>query len=167
MSQKSVSQKSTSTTTNTKNTQEQSKRPVPKVFLSENFNIKGFSLTEFEKNERVKSQYLAYPRYNDGQVRFQTGEFTITQYGLPPIGEYAKSDDDYQRKMLKVVLDPTQPACVELNTMFSQIDKYAVNNQKKFFTGPLSKLKYVYKTIVREPQEQLIDDEEEDPKKAG
>lgn len=165
MSQKAVSQKSTSTK-QTQFTKSAPKKVTPKTFLAEDFHIKNFGVTEAEVNERSKSQLLAYPRYNDATVRFQTSEFTISQYGLAPIGEYAKSDDDYQRKQLKLVLDPNQQGCVELNNMFTSIDKYMVDNQKKIFSGKFSKLKYVYKSIVREPQthDELIDDEEDTKK---
>ena len=91
MSQKSVSQKSS--------TAKPTQKKTFKTFLAEDFNIKHFSLTEIEvANERSKSQMIAYPRYQEATVRFQTPEFVLTQYGLAPIGEYAKSDDDFQRK---------------------------------------------------------------------
>jgi len=165
MSQKSVSQKSSTT----KSTQPTT-RKAPKTFLADDFNIKHFSLTEIDvTNERSKSQMIAYPRYDEATVRFQTPEFQVSQYGLAPIGEYAKSDDDFQRKQLKLVLDPTQEGCVALNDMFTSIDKYMLDSQKKIFTGKLSKLKFSYKSVVREPQVQddLIDDEEDSKKTAG
>jgi len=90
---------------------------------------------------------------------FQTPEFTISQYGIP--GEmFAKLP--IQRKTLKLPLDD-QPECKLMETMFTQIDTWMKKEQAKTFSvGNLNKLKFSYKSIVREPR---VDTVIEDPKK--
>ena len=91
-----------------------------------------FKVDELQlNNERSKSQMIAYLRYGNGSVVFQTPEFEISQYGIPPLGDYAKTDD--QRQTLKLPLDPEQEACKLLESMFSQIDKHMTKEQKEIF----------------------------------
>lgn len=139
-------------------------------FTVDKFNIKNFSLTDLQSNERSKAQLIAYPRYNEGMAVFQTPEFTISQYGIPPIGDYAKTDSE--RTTLKLCLDPEQEECVQLQSqVFEPIDKHMkdVATQKELFKAPnLEKVRksFMYKTIVREPQEsEAIEEPKESPDK--
>ena len=131
-------------------------------FLVDSFDIKNFKVDELQtNNERSKSQMIAYLRYGDGNVVFQTPEFELSQYGIPPLGEYAKTDE--QRTTLKLPLDQ-QEGCMSLEQMFMQIDKQLTKEEKKIFKEIQTqkpKWKFIYKPIVRTPQEQ---DEILDPK---
>lgn len=137
-------------------------------FTVDKFNINNFSLTPLEANERSKAQLIAYPRYRDGMAVFQTPEFTISQYGIPPLGDFAKTDAD--RTTLKLCLDPEQKECVQMQTQFfEQVDQYMEDpaNQKELFSAPPhAKLikSFKYKSIIREPQES---DTLEDSKEAS
>ncbi|QKF94039.1 hypothetical protein QKU48_gp0581 [Fadolivirus algeromassiliense] len=158
MSQKAVTQKAAPTTGN----KPQAKRKFT-PFLTENFSIKNYSLTPLEHNERSEAHLIAYPRNKESTFVFQTPEFTLSQYGIPPLGKYATTDA--QRTTLKLPLDPDQPECVQLENMFKEIDNYMKTNQKKIFAGQDTGLSYVYKSIVREPKKQQ--QPVSDPKKKG
>ena len=93
---------------------------------------------------------IAYPRYESSTPVFQIEEFTLSQYGLPPVGDYIKDPDDDQRKQVRFPLDPNQKSCMVTEEKFSQIDNY-MKDQTKFFKGVLSKTKFEYSPIVREP----------------
>lgn len=88
---------------------------------------------------------------------FQTPEFTISQYGIPPLGDFAKTDAD--RTTLKLPLDPEQEECTQLESLvFGLLDKHMEDpaTQKELFKDPkLEKVRksFKYKSIVREPQE--------------
>ena len=134
-------------------------------FTVDKFNIEHFSLTELQSNERSKAQLIAYPRYKEGMSVFQTPEFVLSQYGIVPIGDYAKTDAE--RTTLKIPLDPEQKECMDLqNNVFEPIDTHMEEPEttKELFKAPnLEKVRktFKYKSIVREPQES---DAIEDPK---
>jgi hypothetical protein len=132
-----------------------------KVILCKNFDKKRFLVTDIDKeNERVKGQYLAYPRYDypgkgEGNLMFQTPEIKITQYGIPSLGEYYK--DDTARTFVKVPFDPEQQGCTTFKTMLSQIDELA--QDESFLKKVLGKnyKSWTYTSMVREPAEQEDD----------
>lgn len=134
------------------------------------FDIGKFTFSEFDdKRSDSKAQMIAYPRYeysqNDNSSPiFQTGEITITQYGLPRISEYYKTDD--QRNFIKVPLDPNQDSCRQLEKCLRQIDEYTEKNKTAIMAGKLAKYSklYEYQPIVRDPApiEEISDDEEEE-----
>jgi len=139
---------------------QQFKKPPFIPVLVKDFNIRYFRLGDLDvNNERNKLNMIAFPRYNEKNLVFQTPEFTISQYGIP--GEmFAKLP--IQRKTLKLPLDD-QPECKLMETMFTQIDTWMKKEQAKTFSvGNLNKLKFSYKSIVREPR---VDTVIEDPKK--
>lgn len=123
-------------------------------FLLKNFNIKNFTLTDLEiSNERSKTQMILYPRVNGATCVFQTEEFNMSQYGIPPLGDYAKTDA--QRMTIKFPFDPKQAACEIMKDRFLQIDGHMKENQTIIFM-PVNKnqpkpLKFVYVPIVRDP----------------
>jgi hypothetical protein len=146
------------------------------------FDINNWSNTEIDfEDEKSKDafQFTCYGRYNYGkesspvmnQLVFKTGPIKLVTYGIPQLGQYAKTDKE--RSYIKVPLDPTQDSCVNLFKMFEKLDEWAVKNKSKFFTGRLAKFAkvYDYSSIVRKPQEvpSLDDDEDDDedkPKKS-
>ena len=144
-----------STKTNQTNPQKKGAKFNP--FTVENFNIENFSLTELEANARSKAQLIAYPRYKEGMSVFQTPEFVISQYGIVPLGDYAKTDAE--RTTLKICLDPEQKECMQLQEqVFEPIDSRMedAETHKELFKAPnLEKVRktFKYKSIVREPQE--------------
>jgi hypothetical protein len=138
------------------------------------FNITKWSHTEIDfEDEKNKNgnQFTCYGRYNYGkesspvqnQLVFKTGALKLVTYGIPPLGNYAKTDKD--RCYVKIPYDTTQESCTTLFKMFQALDTWAVKNKDKFFTGKLSKFAklYDYTPIVRKPQEAIaIDDDEDD-----
>ena len=144
-------------------------KPSLKPVVYSKFDPKKLSFTELQKNsERSKSQMISFPRYKfdsgvESNFVFQTATVNITQYGLPRLGEYYKSDD--ARAFLKVPLDPSQPACVEMEKMLLSLDKTVLKNKEKVlaFLDKYIKL-YKYQPIVREPVvnddlAQIVDDD--------
>ena len=140
------------------------------------FNVTKWSNTEIdfedEKNKN-SNQFTCYGRYNYGkesspvqnQLVFKTGPIKLVTYGIPQLGQYAKTDKD--RCYVKVPYDTSQESCVQLFKMFQALDAWAVKNKDKFFTGKLSKFAkiYDYTPIVRKPQEAIpLDDEEGESK---
>jgi hypothetical protein len=138
------------------------------------FNITKWSHTEIDfEDEKNKNgnQFTCYGRYNYGkesspvqnQLVFKTGSLKLVTYGIPPLGNYAKTDKD--RCYVKLPYDTTQESCVSLFKMFQALDTWAVKNKDKFFTGKLSKFAklYDYTPIVRKPQEAIaLDDDDDD-----
>ena len=137
--------------------------------LCNQFDPKHFSFTELDKkNERSKSQFIAYPRYNypgsgENSFIFQTPRIKITNYGLPSNkSEYYK--DDTKRNFVKVPFDTSQEGCKTLFDMLTKIDKISLKKKKDIF-GKHEKL-FEYQPIVRKPIEtdDLIDDDEDEDK---
>ncbi len=141
------------------------------------FKITNWSNTEIDfEDEKNKNgnQFTCYGRYNYGkesspvqnQLVFKTGPVKLVTYGIPQLGQYAKTDKD--RSYIKLPYDTTQQSCVSLFKMFEALDSWAIKNKDKFFTGKLSKFAkiYDYTPIVRKPQEAipLDDDEQADAK---
>jgi hypothetical protein len=118
-------------------------------------------------------QNIAFVRYNhakDGEVKsitplFQTGTFKITQHGIPDIHEEYHPDDS-KRNFMKVPLDPSQPACVEMHAFLEDVDE--MMSSPETFTKLFGKKKdkYVYQPCVRSHKIKDNDDDDEDaPKK--
>ncbi len=137
------------------------------------FNITKWSNTDIdfedEKNKN-SNQFTCYGRYNYGkesspvnnQLVFKTGPVKLVTYGIPQLGQYAKTDKE--RQYVKIPFDKTQESCVSLFKMFEALDSWAVKNKDKFFTGKLSKFAkiYDYTSIVRKPQEAIALDDDGD-----
>ncbi len=138
------------------------------------FKITNWSNTEIDfEDEKNKNgnQFTCYGRYNYGkesspvqnQLVFKTGPVKLVTYGIPQLGQYAKTDKD--RSYIKLPYDTTQESCVSLFKMFEALDSWAIKNKDKFFTGKLSKFAkiYDYTPIVRKPQEAIsLDDDEQE-----
>ena len=136
------------------------------------FDPKKLSFTELEKNsERSKSQMISFPRYQysptmETNFVFQTTTIQVTQYGLPRLGEFYKSDD--QRSFIKVPLDPEQESCNIQKAMLVSLDN-TIEKRKTAVLGKYEKL-YKYQPIVREPQQDdmaLIVEEDTTDKKTS
>ena len=173
-----------SQTDNKKNSTESSTKSAPKKtnytaskvkpILCNQFNVKNLSFTELTDNDdKTRAQFMAFSRYKypageESSLVLQTGEIEITQYGLPSIGKYYKTDD--QRNFVKLALDPKQASCRELEKTLSEIDTMAEKEKVKIlgkYSNP--KLGYTYQAIVREPSDgndfDKIEDDEEDSEK--
>ena len=136
------------------------------------FDPKKLSFTELEKNsERSKSQMISFPRYQysptmETNFVFQTTTIQVTQYGLPRLNEFYKSDD--QRSFIKVPLDPEQESCNIQKAMLVSLDN-TIEKRKTAVLGKYEKL-YKYQPIVREPQQDdmaLIVEEDTTDKKTS
>lgn len=141
------------------------------LILCDQFDSKSLTFTELDKNnERSKAQSIAYPRYDyptggQGNLIFQTPEVEITQYGLPTIGEYYKTDD--MRSFVKIPFDPEQEGCQEMEKMLAEMDKHVSSKKtKEAIFGKYAKL-YTYQPIVREPDNdmELVGSEDESDEK--
>jgi len=127
--------------------------PKPQVtpLFCDEVDPTNLTFTELDpKNERSKAQMVAFGKYKypnaESNLVFQTGPIKLTQYGIPSLGEYYKTDD--QRSYIKVPFDTTQEACVELENMLTSIDDH-VENDKEAILKKFAKL-YTYSKIVRE-----------------
>jgi hypothetical protein len=134
--------------------------------LLQNFDANKFHLEELQTtNERSESQMISYPRYDKSNFVFQTPEFKITQYGIPPLGKYAK--DDSSRTTLKLPLDD-QPGCIQLINMFQKLDAKMPQMRNEIFKKvPKIAPTMEYKSIIREPRtdNDLIEEEPTTPAK--
>ena len=137
------------------------------------FDIENISSTDIDLNDtkfKNGNQYFSFIRYNYGtesspvnsQLCFKTGEITLTSYGIPGISTYAKTDKD--RSYIKLPFDKVQESCENLFAMFSNLDKWAIENKDKLFSGKMAKFMklYDYQSIVRTPQEIIALDLEDD-----
>ena len=127
---------------------------------------------EDEKNKN-SNQFTCYGRYDYGnssspiqnQLVFRTGPIKIITYGIPQLGQYAKTDKD--RCYIKIPYDTSQESCVELFKMFQALDTWALKNKDNFFTDKLSKFAkiYDYTPIVRKSQDLIpLDDDGKESK---
>lgn len=120
-----------------KNTKQSRARPVH----VNKFNIKKLEYTELDlDNEFVKSQGMAFPRYNGQRAfLFKTDFIELTQYGIPKSTandtDVDYYDHDLDRSFLKIPFDPEQEATMNLRAMLEKIDKYwsRKGNRKLFF----------------------------------
>ena len=137
------------------------------------FKITNWSHTEIDfENDMNKNgnQFSCFGRYNYGkesspiqnQLVFKTGPLKLVTYGIPPLGNFAKTDKD--RSHIKIPYDKTQESFVNLFKMFEALDTWAIKNKDKFFTGKLGKFSklYDYTPIVRKPQEVIPIDDDDD-----
>jgi hypothetical protein len=161
MSSEKTSKKTVKSTSN--NVVQKSNEKV-KLIQTKDFDISKWSFQDIDlKNERNQKakQYCAYGRYNYGkesspdvgQLVFNTGPIKLVTYGIPSLGEYAKTDED--RCYIKIPCDPEQQSCVDLFKMFRDLDEWVDKNKDSFFKDELAKLKdkYVYSPIVKVPED--------------
>ena len=143
-----------------------SKKSNDNVILCKKAKISNFSISEIDRKNDSKTQYLCYPRYAHNGVEsifnFQTGVIQMTAHGLPKLGgDFFKTDE--QRDFFKIPLDPTQSACMELRTLCESIDKYAIDNKETILKDFLKKSKdkktkknlldgFKYIPLIRSPQ---------------
>lgn len=148
---------------------------VPPVRPAE-FDISKLSFDPFAENERVKAQYISFPRYNNNgqsQAVFVTDWFFMETYGIPNIEEYIKNPSDKEK--IRVPLNPNGPTPnLDFIKMLDEIDKLALESVPGCFTDSkclldartkrLSKAKLSFSGLHRKPQGQMVvpDDEDED-----
>ena len=133
---------------------------MPPIKFSK-LNTSKISFSPLEKNERSKAQKISYPRYSDekfGQVNlvFQSPEIKITQYGIPTLGEYYKSDKD--RSFIKLPLDSENKEVKQFIDKLMEIDQLA-EAQKQHIIGK-NYAKFDYVKIVRAPPPTNDDDDD-------
>ena len=139
------------------------------------FDIKNLSFEPFIENERASSQYISFPRYNNGGFKsnlvFITDWLHLEQYGIPH-GEFVKKDEDKEKIRVPLNLNGETPN-EDLIRMFKQIDELVFDSipnivpskMKKFFQKKDKKDVLIYNGIYREPQAthvDLDDDDDED-----
>lgn len=135
---------------------------MQEIFCHE-FDNNKLSFTEIDiYNEYNKSQGISYPMYDNKYFIFKTGDIKITQYGLPCLGDYYKTD--FQRCFIKVPLDPQQQNCVYLSDMLDKVFKYVVDNRKKIF-GKFDDLIGKFVPLVKKPHSFVLDEDDKKNKK--
>ena len=168
MAQKSFAKSNSTKVSNASNTKGGKRLMIDDV----DFKITNWSHTEIDfENDMNKNgnQFSCFGRYNYGkesspvqnQLVFKTGPLKLVTYGIPPLGNFAKTDKD--RSHIKIPYDTSQESFVNLFKMFEALDSWAIKNKDKFFTGKLGKFSklYDYTPIVRKPQEVIaIDDDD-------
>jgi hypothetical protein len=137
-----------------------SQKKMPPVKFSK-LNTSKISFSPLEKNERSKAQKISYPRYTDeklGQVNlvFQSPEIKISQYGIPTLGEYYKSDKD--RSFIKLPLDSENKEVKQFIDKLMEIDQIAEAQKQQIIGKNYAKFDYV--KIVREPPPANDDDDD-------
>merc|ERR1712070_627162 len=112
--------------------------------------------TELEENERIKSQKIAYPRYNDkekgeGMWNIQLPWIKLDTYGIPQEGPYFLTIES--RASLKCPLSNNKESLKLLNYL-TGIDNYMMSDEVliKLFGSKKQADKYKYQPIVRYPQ---------------
>ena len=132
-----------------------------------NPNLLAFTSIDFEDERNKKGkQFLSYSRYqyptgNDGSFVFVTPKITMTQHGIPNLGEWYPSDKD--RCFVKVPLDPNQPECVKLEEMLASVDARAKEQLRAILGDKFDS--YEYQSVIHEPADFQDDDTSSKKKK--
>lgn len=156
---------------NTKDTPKDTQKKNPNQMIEiKDFKSKNLKFTELD-TEKNKKQFISFCNYKyknekTSAFRFRTREILFSQYGIPSLGEYYKTDAD--RDFVKVPFDPAQQACVELQKMVTEIDEYIMKNKDEVL-GKYAPL-YEYVPIVKKPAEpdelnKIIEDPSDEKKK--
>lgn len=126
------------------------------------FDPKKLIFTDFEENERTKTQLISFPNYEGGALMLQCPWIKLFTYGVPRESEYVKTDAD--RAKIKIPLDLTDSEVKEFYNKLRQFDEImgSVEMKKKLFPKKFDKYEYV--PLVRTPAEEE-EEEEEDSKK--
>ena len=126
------------------------------------FDPKKLTFTDFEENERTKTQLIAFPNYEGGALMLQCPWIKLFTYGVPRESEYVKTDAD--RAKIKIPLDLTDSEVKEFYEKLREFDSImgSLEMKKKLFPKKFDKYEYV--PLVRTPAEEE-EEEEEDSKK--
>ncbi|AZL89478.1 hypothetical protein QKC54_gp0344 [Megavirus baoshan] len=134
-----------------------------KVFRYKNVDFKNVKVSDLKKGE---GQPICYINYEDPQTDeevkliVQSGTVKLVDHGIPGIHEkYCPTDE--KREFIKIPLDNSQPACVELRKHAEQADEFFGSNKmrKQIFKNRADD--YQYQPIIRTPQEKDDDDNDD------
>lgn len=127
-----------------------------------NVDISRLSFTELKEGKNSKGQKSAYPLYNhpsggsDSSLFIQFPWITMSNYGIPKIGEYVKSDAD--RLYIKCPLDLSLPEINELYTnLIVKLDEHLSSDDVKKSLFEKKASKYEYNPMYKTPR---VDDDE-------
>lgn len=137
------------------------------VISYKKLDIKCINLKPVEDNERIPSQKLSYPAYNDpkkGEAHFniQTPEIKLDNYGIPNEGPYYQTDK--ARAFIKIPLgvnentdnetkeerSKREKELLRFKKALEQIDEYVVENKNTIFGSEKAAKKFTYQPIVRD-----------------
>jgi len=141
---------------------------TPNLFDIKNWSNKEIDFTSDKlKDAKMLFCFGNYDYSKDGkpsQLCLRTDEVQLVTYGIPSLGQYAKTDKD--REYIKFPFDKSQKSSSELFSVFSALDKWAVDNKDKIINGKIAKFAhmYEYQPIVRTPTESMSLDDEDDGK---
>nr|WBF70894.1 hypothetical protein [Megavirus caiporensis] len=134
-----------------------------KVFRYKNVDFKNVKVSDLKKGEGQPLCYINYEdSQTDGEVKLivQSGTIKLVDHGIPGKHEkYCPTDD--KREFIKIPLDNSQPACVELRKHAEQADEFFGSNKmrKQIFKNRADD--YQYQPIIRTPQEKDDDDDDD------
>lgn len=123
------------------------------------FNIKKFKIQNIDMNSTMcKTQFIGFSDYDGKPFTFQTPEFKITQYGVPTINTWLKTEDEVLAAGISLPSD-NQPGCMLLKQkIFKPLDDYLGNKNVvlgreiiEMCETPESKTFYTYKPILIPP----------------
>ena len=128
---------------------------IPPIFYKK-IDASRLSFTDWDtENDRSKAMYIAYPRYDHpkyGNCKFimQTPDIVLSQYGIPPIGEFTPNDS--KREYMKVPFDPSKSTDMALREIMKDIDTHISKKKSKKLFEELGNPAVQYQSIVRKPQ---------------
>ncbi|AVL94693.1 hypothetical protein ma307 [Moumouvirus australiensis] len=146
-------------------TSSDSNKKVP-IYRYKNVDFQNMDISDLKKGEGQPICYLNYKDEKHGETKLlvQTGEIKITDGGVPgKHPKYYPTDD--KREFIKVPLDDSQPACVELRKHLERADEYFGSDSVRMQVFGKKAGSYQYQPLIRTPQEQ--DNDDEDNKKKG
>lgn len=130
------------------------------VYRYKDVNFDNVEVSELNKEG---SQPIAYINYNDTKrgdaktkILMQSGKIKLTSHGIPALDKPDSKNkyypDDSKREFIKIPLDPTQPACVDLTKHLEKVDAWAGSEEmkKKLFGKRASK--YQYQPCIKTPK---------------
>ena len=147
-----------------------------KILAINEVDMKKMELTAIDfkpkKTEYSKTQYISFPGYKSGSkdpsiLTFKTDEIKMVQGGIPGFNADYNIINDGNREYFKIPLDETQESTVELFKFCEQIDEWMQSKevQKKLFAGVLEKKIPSYMPLIKEPNNDNVEEGKEKMKK--
>lgn len=145
------------------------KRSIP-VYRYAEVQLDKIVIPKLNKDYSQPACYLSYQGSDQLCKPFvQSGTINITQFGIPKLTDNTCKNnffpDDSKREYIKVPIDPSQPACVELKNFIQKLDDWASSVQIKTQIFGKYADKYLYSPALKAPKIADDEDDEEDETK--